>query len=186
MGARAITSRAVMAITEHLSRLGSLQMVALPRRLCPNLRTFWTFHGQDGQGAALIVAFRVVPSPQRLLRRLRDCLHEVSPVFGLEEWVSPVSAQGSGCRRGPHRGLLQPSAAALDPRVPHTRRSAHRTPVSSDRCLITNGRYCPRFLTQPRRAWIVRRTGCSPLHDGRRGRNTELGWCSFPRSKEAR
>lgn len=52
-------------------------------------------------------------------------------------------------RRRVHRGLLQPSQAALHSRLPHPVRSPHRAPTSSNRRLINNPRNCPRSLTQP-------------------------------------
>jgi putative transposase len=41
-------------------------------------------------------------------------------------------------RRRLHRGLLQPPAASLHPRLPHPSRGPHRTPERSNRCMINH------------------------------------------------
>ena len=60
----------------------------------------------------------------------------------------PTRARATVRRRRLHRGLLQPPAAALHPRLPHPGRSTHRLPDRSNRCMINNPRNCPRSLTQ--------------------------------------
>ena len=65
---------------------------------------------------------------RKLLRRLEE--RDVSPA-GL-----PHQGKGEVRHRRLHRGLLQPPAAALHPRLPHPSRGTHPIPERSSRCMI--------------------------------------------------
>ena len=80
-------------------------------------------------------------------RRRRELLlspeeRDVPPAGLPHQSTSPVR------RRRLHRGVLQPAAAPLHPRLPDPARSTQRLPDSSSRCMINNQRNCPRSLTQ--------------------------------------